>query len=55
MPPHDRRQPLVHMPALIQRHLGVQHRPKERMREPQRGRRRAPDDAVIDGLIDRDP
>ena len=47
-------QPLVHLPALIQRHLGVQDRPQERMREPQRVTVTF-DDARVDGLVDRDP
>ena len=29
------RQPLMHMPAFIQRHLGVQRGPQKRMGEPQ--------------------
>ena len=52
--PDDGPQSPVYLPALIQGHLAIQHRPEERVREAQHVTV-ALDDAVIDGLIDRDP
>src|SRR5215831_8285121 len=47
-------QPLVHFPALIKRHLGVQDRSQERMSKPQHVTV-ALDDACVDCLVDGDP
>jgi hypothetical protein len=52
--PDDCPQSPVSLPALIQRHLAIEHRPEERVREAQRVTV-ALDDAVIDGLIDCEP
>ena len=50
----DCRQPLVHLLAFRQRHLGIQDGPQERMGEPQHVTVTF-DDALVDRLVDRRP
>jgi hypothetical protein len=47
-------QPLVHIPAFLQRHLAIEDRSQERMGEPQRVAV-ALNEASVDGVVDRCP